>query len=119
MMVFKSEPSGFADNTRPAPTSRKNNRPDVLGLSAAFSLEVIVLIRNLLLVLQCDFDRNALEPNLRARSLCRYRFFSMFPVRHLHIGICNTKTGQAANPCRMRSFGTDDLSELVSRVAIG
>src|SRR5215469_3016083 len=33
MMVFKSEPSGFADKTRPAPRSRKNSRPDVVDLS--------------------------------------------------------------------------------------
>src|SRR5579864_7576736 len=33
-MVFKSEPSGFAENTRPPPKSRKNNRPEVLDLSA-------------------------------------------------------------------------------------
>src|SRR5215471_19639920 len=32
MMVFRSEPSGFAVNTRPAPRSRKNSRPDLVDL---------------------------------------------------------------------------------------
>src|SRR6516165_9795441 len=46
MMVFKSEPSGFAENTRPPPTSRKNSRPEVVDFSAPvlFGLRVIVLI---------------------------------------------------------------------------
>src|SRR5258708_36183578 len=34
--VFKSEPSGFTESTRPPPKSRKNNRPEV-GPESAFA----------------------------------------------------------------------------------
>src|SRR5215831_8941763 len=47
MTVCKSEPSGFADNTRPAPRSRKNSRPDVVDLPApvfAFFVTVRLLL---------------------------------------------------------------------------
>src|SRR5215469_9843935 len=69
MMVFKSEPSGFADNTRPAPRSRKEGRPGVVELSAAVGLKAVALIRQIsLLRFQCEFEgrRNGLEPDLRA-----------------------------------------------------
>jgi len=33
------------------------------------------------------------------------------PVRHLHIGTYNAKTGQAATPCRMRGCDADDLRD--------
>src|SRR5580698_10562755 len=46
MRVLKSEPSGFAVNTRPAPLSRKKRRPDAVDLLAAAltGVEVIVFI---------------------------------------------------------------------------
>jgi hypothetical protein len=34
MRILKSEPSGFADNTRPAPLSRKKGRPGGVRTSA-------------------------------------------------------------------------------------
>src|SRR6266853_2822903 len=34
-ITFKSEPSGFEENTRPPPTSKKNNRPEV-GVAMGF-----------------------------------------------------------------------------------
>jgi hypothetical protein len=34
------EPSGFADNTRPAPRSRKKSRPEVVDLLASALIDV-------------------------------------------------------------------------------
>jgi len=46
MMVFKSEPSGFADNMRPPLRSRKKSLPDVSALfvSASIGVEAIALM---------------------------------------------------------------------------
>jgi len=40
MMVFKSEPSGFAESMRPAATSRKKSLPDVRAFFAFASIGV-------------------------------------------------------------------------------
>jgi hypothetical protein len=40
MMVFKSEPSGFADSMRPPLRSRKKSLPDVGAFFAATSIGV-------------------------------------------------------------------------------
>src|ERR1700733_16206574 len=53
-MVFKSEPSGFADITRPPPKSRKNRRPEMIcfpGIAPA-DLETVELMLCTLLVSQ-------------------------------------------------------------------
>src|SRR5271154_1345242 len=44
MRVFKSEPSGFADDTRPPPISRKKSRPDGADLSAPALTGVDVMV---------------------------------------------------------------------------
>ena len=46
MMVFKSEPSGFADSTRPPLRSRKKSLPDVgaFFVSASIGVEAIALM---------------------------------------------------------------------------
>src|SRR5277367_275273 len=70
MRVFKSEPSGFADNTRPPPISRKKSRPDGVDLSAPtlIGIEVFALIFKIsLLCFQCPSEKS-LKTNLRAAT---------------------------------------------------
>ena len=49
MMVFKSEPAGFADSMRPAPRSRKKSLPDVCAFLACapIGLEAVALMYRL------------------------------------------------------------------------
>src|SRR5277367_3479172 len=69
MRVFKSEPSGFADNTRPPPISRKNSRPDGVDLSAPalIGVEAIALMFKSPCCVFMSFKEN-LKTNLRAAT---------------------------------------------------
>src|SRR5277367_2463538 len=71
-ITFKSEPSGFADNTRPAPRSRKKSRPEVV-VFFAFAPDcddVVVLMKNISLLNRIS---KLLEANLRttAQEFCQ------------------------------------------------
>src|SRR5579863_3063769 len=73
MMVFKSEPSGFADNMRPPLRSRKKSRPDVGAFFAPASIDVeaIALIeRTSSLTFLCILDTGySLNPRVRLQLL--------------------------------------------------
>src|ERR1700677_3094956 len=68
--VVYSEPSGFADNTRPPPLSRKKSRPDGVDLSApALSgVEVIVFMYKSPCSVFNVVQKQRLETNLRATA---------------------------------------------------
>src|SRR3984957_7848032 len=70
MRVFKSEPSGFAVNTRPAPLSRKKSRADGVDLSAPALIGVAVFVfmhKSPCCVFQCC-SKQRLETSLRATA---------------------------------------------------
>src|SRR5271169_5531491 len=97
MRVLKSEPSGFAVNTRPAPLSRKKSRPDAVDLSAPASIGVEVIVfmyKSPCCVFQCR-SKQRLETSLRATAeeprhnlvfLCR-KLLDRAIARHLQDGV--------------------------------
>src|SRR3984957_6917620 len=70
MRVLKSEPSGFAVNTRPAPLSRKKSRPDAVDLSAPalIGIEVLVFMDKSPCCVFNVIQKQRLETGLRATA---------------------------------------------------
>src|SRR5258708_36036655 len=103
MMVFKSEPSGSADNHRPAPISRKKGRPDGVDLlpPALIGVEVIALIFKSPCVFSCR-SKKSLKTNLRAATE---------ELRHDLVLLCSKLLDRAIARHLQHAFG-DSLLQL-------